>query len=77
MVWTYQNNLGFSLYTVPSIYCVITTSKEYIKSKLEMSTNMVYYHWTSEIKFNRELSLSIIRLINYSVATSLIYKLEI
>jgi len=31
--------------------------------------------WTPEIEFNESLSLSIIRLVNYSVTTSLIYKL--
>ena len=36
---------------------------------------MVYCRWTLEIKFNKRLSSSIIRLANYSVTTSLIYKL--
>ena len=76
-MWTYQNNLGFSLYTVLSVYCIVITSKEYMKSKLGISTNIVCYYYTSEIKFNTGLSLSIIRLVNYSVAISLIYKLEI
>ena len=35
----------------------------------------MYRHWTLEIKFNKSLSLLIIRLANYSVTTSLIYKL--
>ena len=33
--------------------------------------------WTPEIEFNKRLSSSIIRLVNYSVTTSLIYKLII
>jgi len=33
--------------------------------------------WTLEVEFNKSLSLSIIRLANYSVTTSLIYKLII
>ena len=34
----------------------------------------VYCHWTPEIEFNKSLSSSIIRLANYNVTTSLIYK---
>ena len=36
---------------------------------------MVCCHWTLEIEFNKRLSSSIIRLANYNVTTSLIYKL--
>ena len=36
---------------------------------------LVCCHWTLEIEFNESLSLSIIRLVNYNVTTSLIYKL--
>ena len=36
---------------------------------------LVCCHWTPEIEFNKRLSLLIIRLANYSVTTSLIYKL--
>ena len=36
---------------------------------------LVCRHWTPEIEFNKRLSSSIIRLANYSVITSLIYKL--
>ena len=35
---------------------------------------LVCRHWTPEIEFNKSLSLSIIRLVNYSITTSLIYK---
>ena len=38
---------------------------------------LVCRHWTPEIEFNESLSLSIIRLVNYSVTTSFIYKLII
>ena len=38
---------------------------------------LVCCHWTPEIEFNESLSLLIIRLANYSVTTSLIYKLII
>ena len=36
---------------------------------------MVCRRWTLEVEFNKRLSLSIIRLANYSVTTSLIYRL--
>ena len=36
---------------------------------------MVCRRWTPEIEFNKRLSSSIIRLANYSITTSLIYKL--
>ena len=36
---------------------------------------MVCRHWTPEIEFNKRLSSLIIRLVNYNVTTSLIYKL--
>jgi len=35
---------------------------------------LVCCYWTPEIKFNKRLSLLIIRLVNYSVTTSFIYK---
>jgi len=38
---------------------------------------LVCRHWTPEVEFNKSLSSSIIRLANYSVTTSLIYKLII
>ena len=38
---------------------------------------LVCRRWTPEIEFNKRLSSSIIRLANYSVTTSLIYKLII
>jgi len=37
---------------------------------------LVYCCWILEIEFNKSLSLSIIRLANYSVTTSLIYKMD-
>jgi len=43
------------------------------KSEMEVSTDLVYHCWTLEIKFNENLSLLIIRLVNYSVTISLIY----
>ena len=35
---------------------------------------LVCCHWTLEIEFNKRLSSSIIRLANYNITTSLIYK---
>jgi len=36
---------------------------------------LVCHCWTLEVEFNKSLSLLIIRLVNYNVTTSLIYKL--
>ena len=36
---------------------------------------LVYHYWTPKIKFNKRLSLLIIRLAIYSITTSFIYKL--
>ena len=40
MIWICQNDLGFSLYTVLSVYCVVTTLDKWMKSKIEISTNI-------------------------------------
>ena len=52
-MWTCQNNIGFSLYAVLSVYCIVTASEKWMKSKIEMSTDWVYYYKTSGIEFNR------------------------
>jgi len=68
------NNLGFSLCAVPSVCYMVTISENRKKSKIGVSTNLVYHHWIPEVEFNKNLSLSIIRLVNYSITTSLIYE---
>jgi len=80
-VWTMPNrctdswnDLGFSLCAMLSVCHIVTISDERKKSEIRVSANLVYHCWTSEIKFNKNLSLSIIRLANYSVTTSLIYE---
>ena len=77
--WTWRcvdlwNNIGFSLYTVLSLCCVITISDDREKSEMGVSADLVCYCWTLGIKFNKSLSSLIIRLANYSITTSLIYK---
>jgi len=77
--WTWTcvdlwNDLGFSLCAAPSVYRMVATSDDREKSKREVSTDLVCHCWTPEIEFNKRLSLSIIRLVNYSVTTSLIYE---
>ncbi len=69
------NNLGFSLCVTPSICHVVITSDVGKKSEIGVSANwyVAVEHW--EIEFNKRLSSSIIRLANYNVTTSLIYKL--
>ena len=37
-----QNNLGFSLYTVPYICCIVTTSDKWMKSEMGVSTDLMY-----------------------------------
>ena len=71
------NDLGFSLYTTLPVCYVVTTSDNRKKSKIRVSTDLVCHYWTPGIKFNKSLSLSIIRLVNYSVTTSLIWVLTI
>ena len=65
------NNLGFSLCAVPPVCYMVATSDGRKKSKMEVSADLVCCHWTPEIEFNKNLSLLIIRLVNYSVITSL------
>jgi len=35
-----QNNLGFSLYAVLSVCCIVVTSDEWMKSKIEVSADV-------------------------------------
>ena len=77
--WTWRcvdlwNNFGFSLYAMPFVYCIVTISENRKKSEIGVSADLVCCYWIPEIKFNKSLSLLIIRLANYSVTTSLIYK---
>jgi len=37
---TCQNNLGFSLYTVLSVYHVVATSDEWMKSEMKVSADV-------------------------------------
>ena len=77
--WTWRwaglwNDLGFSLCAAPSICCVVATSDDGKKSEMGVSADWcvaIEHQRSSSI---RELSLLIIRLANYSVTTSLIYK---
>ena len=66
------NDLSFSLCAVLSVCHVVATLDE--ESLSGSRYWLVCRYWTPEIKFNKSLSLSIIRLVNYSVTTSLIYK---
>ena len=40
-MWTFLNNLGFSLYAVPPVCCVVTTSNNRKKSEMGVSANLV------------------------------------
>ena len=81
-----QNGLGYERTcgtTLASAYVLRRLSAAW--SQLQMKERspsgsecwMVCRRWTPEIEFNKRLSSSIIRLANYSVTTSLIYKLII
>jgi len=63
-VWTLLNDLGFILYAVPSVCCVITTSDNRKKSEMGVSADLVCHCSTLEIEFNKSLSSLIIRLAN-------------
>ena len=36
------NDLGFSLFTMPSVCCMVATSDDREKSEMEVSPNLVY-----------------------------------
>ena len=40
IMWTCQNNLGFSLYIILSVCCMITISENWTKSKVRVSTDV-------------------------------------
>jgi len=65
------NDLGFSLCATPSVYHVVVISRNRKKSEMGVSTNLVCCYWILEIEFNKKLSSSIIRLVDYSVTTML------
>ena len=54
---------------------MVATSDEGERVQAEVSTDWCVAVETPEIEFNESLSLLIIRLTNYNVTTSLIYKL--
>ena len=71
------NDLGFSLCAVLSVCHMVATSDEGEKVRDRSEYWFVCHRWTPEIEFNKRLSSSIIRLANYSVTTSLIYKWKV
>ena len=76
VMWTCQNNLGFSLCAALSICHMVTTSDEWMKSEIEVSADVGVLPLNTRNQVQQKLSLLIIRLANYSVTTSLIYKLD-
>ena len=69
------NDLGFSLCAMPSICHIVVTLDKGERVRVEISTDWCVAVETPEIEFNESLSLLIIRLVNYNITTSLIYKL--
>ena len=39
VIWTCQNNLGFSLYVMLSVCYIVITSEKWIESERELSTD--------------------------------------
>jgi len=70
-IYRLVNDLGFSLCAVLSVCHMVMISRNGKKSEMGVSTNLVCCYWTLEIEFNKKLSLSIIRLVDYSVTTML------
>jgi len=58
---------------MPPVCHMVTTLDNRKKSKIGVSADLVCYCWILEIEFNKSLSSLIIRLVNYSVTTSLIW----
>jgi len=56
------NNLGFSLYAMPSVYYIITTSDDWMKSEVGVSVD-----WCVAIEYWRLSSIGII-FINYQTS---------
>ena len=50
-IQTLWNDLGFSLYTALSVYCIVIISEGRKKSKIEISTDwyVVIEHWGSSL----------------------------
>jgi len=61
---------------MPSVCYIVATSDKWMKSKRELSTDSSVLLLDTGNWVQQELSLLIIRLVNYSVTTSLIYKLD-
>jgi len=40
MMWTFWNNLGFSLYTILSVYHMVTISENWMNSEVRVSTDV-------------------------------------
>jgi len=55
VIQTCQNNLGFSLYAVPSVYHIVTISNRKKKFKMEVSTD-----WCVVIEYWRSSSIRVI-----------------
>ena len=72
-----QNDLSFSLYAMLSVYYIVATSDEQMKSRMKMSADVGVLPLNTRNQFQQKLSLLIIRLSIYSITTSLIYKLNI
>jgi len=76
VIWICQNDLSFSLYVMLSVCYVIVTLDEWMKSKMEVSADVGVLLLNTRDQVEWKLSSLIIILVNYSIITSLIYKLD-
>ena len=76
MIWICQNDLSFSLYVMLSVCYVIVTLDEWMKSEMEVSADVGVLLLNTRDQVEWKLSSLIIILVNYSIITSLIYKLD-
>ena len=65
------------LCAVLSVCCVVAILEDWIESEVGVSANIGVLLLNTGIEFNRSLFLLIIKLVNYSITTSLIYKSDI
>jgi len=76
VIWICQNDLSFSLYVMLSVCYVIVTLDEWMKSEMEVSADVGVLLLNTRDQVEWKLSSLIIILVNYSIITSLIYKLD-
>ena len=62
---------------MPFVYHIVITSEKWMESEVRVSVDVGVLPLNIRNKFNRSLFSLIIRLANYNITTSLIYKSDI